>query len=72
MIILHYNNTYIIGSGFVYMVCVKEVKPRKVISAAIIYDKRILVVKKRHSWILPGGKPERNESALECLSLFEW
>ena len=40
---------------------------RKAINAAFIKDKKILLVKKKDVWILPGGKPEANESDLECL-----
>ena len=40
---------------------------RKVIAAAVIEDKKILLVKKKETWILPGGKPEKRESDLECL-----
>src|SRR3989344_6715594 len=40
---------------------------RTVINAAIIQDKKILLVKKKETWILPGGKPKLGESDLECL-----
>ncbi len=40
---------------------------RTAIGAAIIDYGRILLVRKRQSWILPGGKPEPKESDLECL-----
>jgi 8-oxo-dGTP pyrophosphatase MutT (NUDIX family) len=40
---------------------------RTAISAAIIDDGQLLLVKKKESWILPGGKPDFNESYLECL-----
>ncbi|PIU29868.1 hypothetical protein COT07_03725 [Candidatus Woesearchaeota archaeon CG07_land_8_20_14_0_80_44_23] len=40
---------------------------RVAIDAAIIQDGRILLVRKKQSWILPGGKPNPNESDLECL-----
>lgn len=40
---------------------------RTAISAAIIQNKKILLVKKKNTWILPGGKPEDNENDLECL-----
>lgn len=40
---------------------------RIAISAAIIQHHRLLVVKKKESWILPGGKPEPNESEIICL-----
>jgi len=35
--------------------------------AAIIQERKILLVKKKESWILPGGKPEKGESNIECL-----
>ena len=37
---------------------------RTVINAAIIQDKKILLVKKKETWILPGGKPDGGESDL--------
>jgi 8-oxo-dGTP pyrophosphatase MutT (NUDIX family) len=40
---------------------------RKVINAAIIDDKKILLVRKGIYWILPGGKLEGDESDLDCL-----
>jgi len=40
---------------------------RIVISAIIIKNKKLLLVKKKETWILPGGKPEENETDLECL-----
>ena len=40
---------------------------RIAISTVIILDNRILLVKKRETWILPGGKPEESESDIECL-----
>ena len=40
---------------------------RTAIGAAIIDEEKILLVRKRQSWILPGGKPEPNESDIECL-----
>jgi len=40
---------------------------RLAIDAAVIRDGRILLVRKKQSWILPGGKPELNESDVECL-----
>ncbi len=40
---------------------------RRVISAVIIEDKKILLVRKKETWILPGGKPEPGESDIECL-----
>lgn len=41
---------------------------RKAIGAAVIDSGRILLVRKGSHWILPGGKPEGNESDLECLA----
>lgn len=38
------------------------------INAAIIKHKKILLVKKKDIWILPGGKLEEHESHLECLA----
>jgi ADP-ribose pyrophosphatase YjhB (NUDIX family) len=40
---------------------------RRAINAVIIKDKKILLVKKRDIWILPGGKPIWNESDYGCL-----
>ncbi len=40
---------------------------RTAIGAAIIDNGKILLVRKRQSWILPGGKPEPNESDIECV-----
>jgi len=40
---------------------------RLAINAAIIKERKILLVKKKEIWILPGGKPELEESDLECL-----
>jgi 8-oxo-dGTP diphosphatase len=40
---------------------------RVAINAAIIQDRKILVVRKGQSWILPGGKPNPDESDLECV-----
>ena len=41
---------------------------KKAVSAAVIDCGRILSVRKGSHWILPGGKPEENESDLECLA----
>ena len=41
---------------------------RKVISAAIIKNNKLLLTQKKQSWILPGGKPNNKESDLECLT----
>ena len=40
---------------------------RVAINAAIINSCKILLVKKKETWILPGGKPGKGESDLECL-----
>jgi 8-oxo-dGTP diphosphatase len=40
---------------------------RLAINVAIIQDRKILAVKKKETWILPGGKPESGEGDLECL-----
>ncbi len=40
---------------------------RRVINAAIIKDNKILVCRKKRTWILPGGKPEEYESDKNCL-----
>lgn len=40
---------------------------RKTINVAIIKEGKLLLVRKEQSWLLPGGKPELNESDLECL-----
>ncbi len=41
---------------------------RVAIGAVVIRENSLLIVKKRNSWILPGGKIEEGESDLECLS----
>jgi len=40
---------------------------RRAIDATVIKDRKILLVRKRKVWILPGGKPHPGESDLECL-----
>ncbi len=40
---------------------------RTAVNAAIINSGRLLVVKKREVWILPGGKPEEGEKDSGCL-----
>lgn len=40
---------------------------RTAISAAIIRNGAMLLVKKRNTWILPGGKPNEGESDTQCL-----
>ena len=40
---------------------------RRVIGAIIIENNKILLVRKKETWIFPGGKPEPGESELECL-----
>ena len=37
------------------------------ISAVVIEDNKLLLVRKNQTWILPGGKPEGKESDIECL-----
>lgn len=39
-----------------------------VINGIVIEDGKVLVVKKKDFWILPGGKLQEGESNLECLS----
>ncbi|MBS3070929.1 NUDIX domain-containing protein [Candidatus Pacearchaeota archaeon] len=39
----------------------------KAIRLVVIEDKKLLLVRKRDSWILPGGKPNEDEGGLECL-----
>jgi len=40
---------------------------RKAICVVIIENGHILLVQKRETWILPGGKPEAEESDIQCL-----
>jgi len=40
---------------------------RVAINALVIRNGHILLAKKRNTWILPGGKPEKDESDIECL-----
>lgn len=40
---------------------------RTAINAAIISARRILLVQKNETWILPGGKPEEGEEDSACL-----
>jgi len=40
---------------------------RTAVDAVIIQNKSILLVKKRNTWILPGGKPKEKESDIQCL-----
>jgi len=40
---------------------------RTAINAVIIQDNKLLLVRKKLTWILPGGKPESGETDLECL-----
>ncbi len=40
---------------------------RTAIDAIIIQDKKLLMVRKKKVWILPGGKVEPGETDLECL-----
>jgi len=41
---------------------------RKAISLIAIKDEKILLVRKKETWILPGGKPDSEENDIECLS----
>ena len=41
---------------------------REAINLAVIENKKLLLVKKKDVWILPGGKPEKDEGDLECLA----
>lgn len=45
---------------------------RKTINVAIINRKKLLLVRKGQSWLLTGGKPESDESDLECLCREVW
>ena len=40
---------------------------RTAICLAAFQDNEILLVRKKASWILPGGKPEIGEKEMECL-----
>ena len=40
---------------------------QEAINADIIQDRKLLLVRKKETWILPGGKPEIDEKDLECL-----
>ena len=40
---------------------------RIAINVAIIQENKLLLVRKKSTWILPGGKPEIGENDLECL-----
>lgn len=40
---------------------------RIAINAAIVQDNKLLLVRKKQTWILPGGKLEIGENDLECL-----
>jgi len=40
---------------------------RKAINAVVIKEGSILLVRKKETWILPGGKPEAGESDTQCL-----
>jgi 8-oxo-dGTP diphosphatase len=53
-------NKFIYKSSFTFVM-------RTAINAAIIHNNKLLLVKKKLTWILPGGKPENNENDLECL-----
>ena len=41
---------------------------RIAVSAIIIRQGRLLLVRKKRVWILPGGKPESGESDINCLN----
>ena len=41
---------------------------RKAVCTVIIENNRILLVKKNETWILPGGKPQGNETDIQCLA----
>ncbi|MCK4647599.1 NUDIX domain-containing protein [Candidatus Pacearchaeota archaeon] len=40
---------------------------RKAVRGLAIRDGKVLLVRKNETWILPGGKPEKRESDIECL-----
>jgi 8-oxo-dGTP diphosphatase len=40
---------------------------KKAINIVSISDEKILLFRKKGVWILPGGKPEENESDQDCL-----
>jgi len=40
---------------------------RRAVNLIVIQKKRILLVRKGEVWILPGGKPEKDECDSECL-----
>ena len=40
---------------------------RKVIDIVTIRNNKILLVRKGKIWILPGGKPKKDEGELQCL-----
>ena len=40
---------------------------RKVVCIVFIKNKKVLLVNKRGIYILPGGKPKKNENDMECL-----
>ena len=40
---------------------------REAVNGIIIQDNRLLLVKKRQTWIFPGGKPTEGESDERCL-----
>lgn len=41
---------------------------KRVINGIILEHRKILLVDKRGTWIVPGGKPENGESDLVCLA----
>ncbi len=40
---------------------------RKAICGLVLRDGKVLLVRKKETWILPRGKPEPGESEIECL-----
>lgn len=40
---------------------------RKAVNVAVIKDNKLLLVRKKQTWILPGGKPMENEPDKNCL-----
>lgn len=40
---------------------------REVVCAAIFHESKVLLVRKKQTWILPGGKPEGEEPHFNCL-----
>lgn len=40
---------------------------KRAISVAVISGNKILLARKKQVWILPGGKPEKDESDIDCV-----